>query len=105
MNKHNIFENIPKPSKEEFVQTILTNTTLKIQRIVSNGHISPKEGWYKAKTDEWVILLEGEATLSFKNANDVQLIVGDFLNIEANSEHKVSWTKENCNTVWLVVHY
>lgn len=101
----NIFNNIPLPKQDEYFENIIKNDTLKIQRIVSHGHASPKSGWYEAATDEWVILLEGAAKLSFKNGKEISLSIGDYINIPAHSKHKVSWTKPECNTVWLVVHY
>ena len=105
MKISNLFTNIPNPSKDEFFENIIKNDKVKIQRIVSHGHTSPKEGWYEATNEEWVILLEGAATLSFKNGEDISLSIGDYINIPAHSEHKVSWTKPECNTIWLVIHY
>jgi len=101
----NIFKNIPIPNEDEYFENIIKNDTLKIQKIVSHGHTSPKSGWYEAPNEEWIILLEGGATLSFQNGEDISLSIGDYINIPAHSKHKVSWTKPECNTIWLVVHY
>ena len=105
MSKKSIFQDIPKDLKEEFIEDILVSENLKIERIISYGHSSPKEGWYNQDKNEWVILLDGEAVVSFKNSNDVKLEKGDYINIPSHVEHKVSWTKPNYKTVWLAVFY
>ena len=101
----NIFENIPDELKEEFFEDILVSDKLKIERIVSYGHTSPKEGWYKQDKNEWVILLDGEAVISFKYGKDIKLEKGDYLNIPLHVEHKVSWSKPEYKTVWLAIFY
>jgi cupin 2 domain-containing protein len=101
----NIFENIPKDLSEEFFEDMVLSKGVKIERIVSYGHTSPKDGWYKQDKDEWVIVLDGEAVVSFKDRDDVRLKKGDYLNIALDVEHKVSWTKPNYKTVWLAVFY
>jgi len=101
----NIFKEIPQDLKEELFEEIISNKKLKIERIVSYGHTSPKMGWYEQKDSEWVIVLQGEAILSFEKKEDVRLKAGDYLNIPAFQKHKVSWTKPDEKTVWLAVHY
>jgi cupin 2 domain-containing protein len=101
----NIFENVPKPLENESFETILSKNNLKIERIVSKGHISPESGWYNQEQDEWVIIMQGAATISFKDGNDVHLKAGTHLNIPAHTPHQVSWTDPNLETIWLAVHY
>ena len=103
--KSNIFTQIPKELKEELFEELLSNDTLKIQRIVSYGHTTEESKWYDQDNDEWVILLKGEATISFEDAEDVDLKVGDYLNIPAHKKHRVSWTKPDEETIWLAIHY
>lgn len=105
MKKTNIFKKIPKDLKEEFFQELLSCDDLKVQKIVSKGHTSPKKGWYNQKDNEWVIVLKGKAVLSFKGSKDIKLKKGDFVNIPAGLKHKVSWTKPNKKTIWLAIHY
>jgi cupin 2 domain-containing protein len=105
MKTTNIFENIPKELKEELFEEILSKANLKIERIVSKGHITPDEQWYDQESDEWVIVLQGEAVLSFENADDVKLKCGDYLNIPAHTKHRVSWTLPESETIWLALHY
>ncbi len=106
MKTSNIFNNIPLQIKEELFEELLCRDSLKIERIVSAGHSSPEEnGWYDQDSNEWVILLEGEAILSFENSEDVRLKSGDYINIPSHTKHKVSWTTPLTKTIWLAVHY
>ena len=101
----NIFEQIPKDLQNELFEDIINTENLKVERIVSYGHTSPKTGWYEQKENEWVIVLKGEAVVSFENADDVKLNAGDYINILAYDKHKVSWTLPNAETIWLAIHY
>lgn len=83
----------------------MSNKDIKIERIISKGHITPKSQWYNQEQNEWVIILQGEATLSFYDGNDVELKEGDYINIPAKTKHKVSWTKPNEETIWLAIFY
>ncbi len=101
----NIFNEIPKDLQDELFEDIIKTENLKIERIVSYGHASPETGWYESEKNEWVIVLKGEAILSFENSDDVKLSAGDYLNIVAHKKHKVSWTLPNAETIWLAIHY
>lgn len=105
MKKTNIFADIPKQLHEELFKNIISKDSLKIERIISKGHISPNSGWYDQENDEWVIVLQGEAVLSFENKEEVRLKAGDYINIPAHTKHKVSWTLPEKETIWLVIHY
>jgi cupin 2 domain-containing protein len=105
MNKSNIFDLIPATLKDELFEELISKDGLKIERIVSHGHTTPEHEWYDQRSNEWVILLQGEAVLSFLNEDDVRLKAGDYINIPAHKKHKVSWTKQDEDTVWLAVHY
>jgi cupin 2 domain-containing protein len=105
MVKDNIFNKIPQELPDELFDDIISTNNLKIERIISYGHTSPKNGWYESTLNEWVILLEGEAILAFENNETVMLKIGDYLNIPALKKHKVFWTTPNSKTVWLAIHY
>ncbi|RLA76274.1 MAG: cupin [Epsilonproteobacteria bacterium] len=105
MKKTNIFENIPTKLKEEIFEDIISKKEIKIQRIISKGHTTQKGEWYDQDRDEWVILLKGEAILEFEGSNDVKLQEGDYINIQANIRHRVSWTKLHVETIWLAIYY
>jgi len=101
----NIFESIPDNLDEEVVDLITQNENAKIERIISRGQTSPATGWYDQEKDEWVIVLKGEAIISFENSKEVNLKAGDHINISAHTKHKVKWTDPKTETVWLAVHY
>jgi len=101
----NIFNQIPKDLKDELFEDIVKTENLKVERIVSYGHTSPKSGWYEQDTNEWVIVLKGEAILSFEDSEATKLNAGDYINIPAFKKHKVSWTLPNTETIWLAIHY
>jgi len=105
MKNTNIYENIPKDIPSEIFEDIITKENLKIQRIISKGHVTPKSQWYNQTQDEWVLILKGEAILSFQTRDDVKLSLGDYFNIPAHTKHKVSWTTPNTETIWLAIHY
>ena len=101
----NIFASIPEHLPEELFECIIKRDNILIERIVSNGHVSPAGQWYDQTRDEWVILLQGQATLLFeKNQQFVRLATGDYLFIPAHTRHRVEWTLPDFNTVWLAVH-
>lgn len=101
----NIFKAIPADLSEEIIEQLAGNEQVKIERIISKGHKSPASGWYDQMFQEWVLLLKGEARLSFKDGSPVTLKPGDYLNIPAHKKHRVDWTTPEGETVWLVIHY
>jgi len=105
MKTDNIFDNIPQHLDEELFENLLTKDGIKIQRIVSEAHTTPEGQWYDQEDNEWVILLQGAAIISFENEEDIPLKVGEYLNIPAHKRHRVSWTSEEEKTVWIAVHY
>ena len=105
MKTGNIFESIPKEINEEIFESLIESEKVKIQRIISKGHTSPKEGWYDQDQDEWVIVLQGSATIEFENEEPLSLKIGGYVNIPAGTKHQVTWTDSEIETVWLAVLY
>jgi cupin 2 domain-containing protein len=104
MQKQNIFTNIPSKLSKELFEDILKTDNLRIERILSNQHSSPEGFWYDQDQDEWVIVLQGSATLLFKGENQpIELSAGDYILIKAHQHHRVKWTAKD--TVWLAVHW
>ena len=102
----NIFADIPEQLTGELLECIIKQDNILIERIVSNGHVTPVGQWYDQTEDEWVILLQGQATLLFeKNLQLVELMPGDYLLISAHTRHRVEWTHPDFNTIWLAVHF
>lgn len=102
--RDNLFEGLPSSIPQELVQVIAENRHVRIERIVSQGHVSPEGFWYDQEEHEWVLLLTGAAVIRFEDST-VQLAPGDFLSIPAHRKHRVEWTAEDQPTVWLAVFY
>ena len=105
MKPKNIFESIPNIVEEEIFEILVQNENVKIERIISKGHMSPENGWYDQAQNEWVIVLKGEAIITLESGEEIKLKPGGYLNITAHVKHRVSWTAPNIETVWLAVHY
>lgn len=104
MEKSNIFSNIPTNLDDELFEDIINKESFKLQRIISQGHTTPEGEWYDQDEDEWVMLVSGEAVLSFFDNEDVHLKAGDYINIRAHKKHRVSWTKPDAKTIWLALY-
>ena len=105
MKTGNIFEALPDNLDEEIFEQLVQSKHVRIEKIISTGQRSPESGWYDQEDNEWVMVLKGEARLSFDDRTSVALRVGNFINIPAHTKHKVDWTDPEGQTVWLAVHY
>ena len=103
--KTSLFESIPKNLPNELFETLVKTDSVHIERIVSRGHTSPEEGWYEQGKNEFVLVLKGAARLEFGDGRVVSMGVGDWLEIVAHERHRVVWTDEEGETVWVAVHY
>jgi cupin 2 domain-containing protein len=107
MKNGNLFEALPdQPQIAERFEALLTQPGLRIERIVSSGQASPAGFWYEQAEAEWVLLLQGRASLRFADeAVARQLQPGDWLYIEPRRRHRVEWTDQDGPTVWLAIHF
>ena len=94
----NLYNTITPKNGEDFT-TLLEHKNIKINRIVSSNTIDPVT--YVQEEDEWLVVIEGKATLLVKNEKKI-LSKGDTLLIPAKTPHQVLETKDG--TVWLTVH-
>ena len=105
MQVKNILRAIPDELPDELLECLAHDEHARIERIVSKGHSSPPSGWYDQSTNEWVMVIKGQAQLSFEDGTSVCLSQGDYINIPAHLKHKVDWTDAETETIWLAVHY
>jgi cupin 2 domain-containing protein len=100
----NLFgELLPDTGAEQFVE-LLSRPGLRIERIVTTGQASPPGFWYDQPQAEWVLLLQGEARLSFEDEPAPRLLKpGDFVDIAPHRRHRVE--SAAALTLWLAVHY
>ena len=99
----NIFD-LPSslPNKELFESIVSTDNIL-IERIISTGQVTPPGEWYDQDKDEWVILLQGEASLAYADGSKIKLTAGDYLFIPAHQKHRVEYTSSEPPCIWLAV--
>ena len=102
---NNIFTNIPQNLKSEVFEHLVNTDNVKVERIISPSQHSPDTGWLDQKTNEWVIVLKGEAVLSYEQGAPKHLKTGDYINIPAHAKHRVEWTDPDNETIWLAIHY
>jgi cupin 2 domain-containing protein len=100
----NLHSNLPERGPDEDLATILENQGVRIERIVSYGHVTPSDRPYEQAEDEWVMLVRGAARLWLDPTGEVALFPGDYLLIPAGMPHRVTWTTPDAPTVWLAVH-
>jgi len=97
----NLFAGLPSPSVGEVFEELLRCRNLSIERIVSSSLPEPTR--YDQAQDEWVLLVQGEATLELGTAR-IDLTAGDHLFIPAHTPHRVVATSAEPRCVWLAVH-
>jgi cupin 2 domain-containing protein len=101
----NLFASLPARAAQEHFQTLLQRGDVRIERIVSQGHTAPAEGWFDQDEHEWVLVLEGAGRLLFEDGRELELRRGDYVDIPAHVRHRVTWTDPQRPTVWLAVFY
>jgi cupin 2 domain-containing protein len=100
----NLFAGIAARLPQEQIDTLVASPSVRIERIASGGHASPKGFWYDQEWDEWVTVLQGSAGLLLEGeAASRTLRAGDHLLIPARTRHRVAWTE--ADTIWLAVHF
>lgn len=60
--------------------------------------------WYEQGWDEFVLLVEGRATLAFADGARRDLAPGDWCVLPAFCRHRVATTDPQARTIWLAVH-
>ena len=88
------------PSSGEDFSTLFENRNTKIVRIVSSDILEEIE--YCQEEDEFVILLEGKATLEIEGKKTT-LNRGESLFIPAKTKHKVLTTQKG--TLWIAIYF
>jgi len=101
----NLFD-LPQPlPQSELFETLCTFGGAKLERIISQGQITPPGEWYDQAQDEWVLLVQGQAHLRFENGKIQELQTGDWLLIPAHHRHRVEYTSSQPVCIWLALHF
>lgn len=99
MSTDNLFDEATPPATGERFDELLSHKNLVIERIVSSSQITPTA--YVQPQDEWVVLMQGEATLVVAGVRQV-LKAGDHLFLPAGVPHTVESASHGA--LWLAVH-
>jgi cupin 2 domain-containing protein len=100
----NLFRLPGSPPPEELVEALAGGEAVLVERIISTGQATAPGDWLVGERDEWVVLLTGEAELSYEDGTRVRLAAGDWVVIPAGERHRVESTSEDPACVWLAVH-
>jgi len=99
------FWTLPNPlPAEELFEPLLETPALRVERIISTGQVTPPGQWYDQERDEWVLLLQGQATLEYEGGERQPLRAGDYLLIPARRRHRVAFTTQTPPCIWLAIH-
>lgn len=99
MQTGNLFADAGPPLEGERFETILSHRNLVVERIVSSEKVPSCE--YVQSQDEWVVLVQGEATLQVADET-ITLVAGDHLFLPAGVPHTVK--RVSGGAIWLAVH-
>ena len=106
MTKGNLFDGINSLDlKDEFSEKIFEFGDKYVERIISKAHCTPNGEWLEQELNEWVILIQGEAMLKFKDEEDLKLQKGDYVFIPKGKLHKVDYTSEEPVCIWLTFFF
>jgi cupin 2 domain-containing protein len=107
MKISNIFDTskVKITSDKEHFEALCKGTHARIERIISRGHTTPDGQWYDQSQDEWVMLLQGKAAITFFDGKQTELTAGDHLLLPAGIKHRVSYTSKDPDCIWLAVHF
>ena len=105
IERGNIFEIKEKKTKgEESFETLLESDKVLMEKITTHGELKSPGKWYDQKKDEWVMLIQGKATLEFAHNHNIELNKGDYLMIPAFVKHRIIKTSKSPDCIWLALH-
>ena len=102
----NLFTESPDSPSAEIFEILAQGKQCRVERIISRGHSSPEGFWYDQEEAEWVVVLQGNATLVLEgDADPIPMSPGDHLFIPAHRRHRVDGTSLTEPTIWLAVFF
>lgn len=104
-NAINIFDFNKGLRNAEQFDKLFKNEDILIERIISTGQSSPPGFWYEQENHEWVLVLQGEAVIGFRDGKTTVLKTGDYLFLPADLPHRVESTSQDPPCVWLAIHF
>lgn len=101
MSPFNLFNLKPMSGQAELFETLLECRNVLIERIQTPART--RSELYIQEQDEWVCLLQGEATLEM-DSKIVTLGSGETLFIPSGTPHRVLTTSKDPVCIWLAIH-
>lgn len=101
----NLLRDLPASVPSELFETLVEQSEVRIERILSQGHASPPNFWYDQEENEWVVVLQGAAELAFDDGELCRLEAGDHVYLPAHRRHRVAWTTPDQVTIWLAIFW
>ena len=109
----NLFSPVER-SDDEFIEVLMSGIShvernnakaalsrgFRVERIISDGHVSPPDFWYDQDESEFAAVLKGNAKLEFEHYI-LELNAGDWVIIPAHEKHRVIYTSSPC--IWLAI--
>lgn len=87
---------------KEITTVIWEDARIRIEKIVSFGHVTPESNVYCQKEAEWVSILKGRGILYFPDTDKETILeAGDHMMILPGVRHSVIYTSKPC--IWLCV--
>lgn len=99
----NLFSLPPELPAEELTEILLQKDGIRVERILSTGQASPPDFWYEQAEDEWVAVLQGDASLQWEDGSVMEMKSGDWLLIPSYKKHRVERTSIAPPCVWLAI--
>ncbi len=87
--------------KEQFFPIVMTSSVI-LEKIESHGFTTPTGDWYDQEITEWVMLVTGNATLTFECGDSLSLKAGDYVTLPPHCKHRVEWCSVDAS--WLALH-
>jgi cupin 2 domain-containing protein len=104
--KGNIFNKIDADKKDfEIFESLAETGNALVERIISTGQKTPDGQWLQQDRNEWVVLLQGNAGISFEEGFEYDLIPGDHLLITQGTKHRVTYTSTDPECIWIAFHF
>lgn len=105
IEKKNIYDSQPRSTEVEFFEDLISESGFRLERIISEGHASPENFWYDQNENEFVLLLQGSAEISFEDGQTIRMSDGDYIIIPKHTKHRVEKTAPSKKTFWLTLFF
>jgi len=90
---------------DEVTEMLLQREGARVERIFSTGQASPADFWYDQDEEEWVVVLQGDATLQWEDLSLTEMGAGDWVLIPAHKKHRVERTSIAPPCIWLAMFF